>query len=280
MTTPLKIDHVTIAGSDLALLEQAFAAAGLPAEYGGPHSNGVTHMALLGFEDGSYIELISFLGVGAAETIFWSEQIAANGGPCAWAVESDNVGVEAARLAALGITVKGPVYMYRRRPDGALVEWDLAFPGDHSAGATLPFLIKDITPREWRVRPSAGLAGRLTGVAMVILGVENLADSIDLFRRVYGWSAPQFKEDTTFQARLAHFAGTPVTLAAPLAPNDWLAERLARFGPSPCAYLLGTPDFEAACCDFELMPAPAPFGRSVGWFDPAKLQGIKLGVIA
>lgn len=280
MAATLKIDHVTIAGSDLAVLEQAFVAAGLPTEYGGPHSNGVTHMALLGFEDGSYIELISFLVPGATETIFWGEQIAGNGGPCAWAVESDNVGVEAARLAALGVPVKGPVYMYRRRPDGALVEWNLAFPGDQPAGATLPFLIKDITPREWRVRPSAGVAGRLTGVAMVVLGVENLADSIDLFRRVYDWSVPQFKEDTVFQARLAHFAGTPVTLAAPLAKDDWLAERLARFGPSPCAYLLGTPDFEAACRDFELMSAPDWFGRSVGWFDPAKLQGVKLGVIA
>lgn len=280
MTTTLKIDHVTIAGSDLALLEQAFAAAGLPTEYGGPHSNGVTHMALLGFEDGSYIELISFLGPGAKETIFWGEQIAGNGGPCAWAVESDDVGAEAARLAALGITVNGPVYMHRRRPDGVLVEWDLAFLGDQPAGATLPFLIKDITPREWRVRPSVSIAGRLTGVAMVILGVENLADSIDLFRRVYGWSVPQFKEDSAFQARLAHFAGTPVTLAAPLAQDDWLAERLARFGPSPCAYLLGTPDFETACRDFELISAPAWFGRSAAWFDPAKLQEIKLGVIA
>jgi hypothetical protein len=170
--------------------------------------------------------------------------------------------------------------MHRRRPAGDLVEWDLAFPGDQPAGAMLPFLIKDITPREWRVRPSAGVAGRLTGVTMVFLGVENLADSIDLFRRVYGWSVPQFKEDPAFQARLAHFAGTPVTLAAPLAKGDWLAERLARFGPSPCAYLLGTPIFEAACRDFELMSAPDWFGRSVGWFDPAQLQGIKLGVIA
>lgn len=280
MTTTLKIDHVTIAGSSLAALEQSFAAAGLPPTYGGPHSNGVTQMALLGFEDGSYLELISFLGPGDPNTIFWGEQIAGNGGPCAWAVESDNVGVEAARLVALGLTVKGPTYMYRRHPDGALVEWDLAFPGDQPAGATLPFFIKDITPREWRVRPSAAVAGRLTGVAMVILGVAKLTDSIDLFRRVYGWSAPQLQEDTAFAAQLAHFTGTPVTLAAPLAHGDWLAERLARFGPSPCAYLLGTPDFEAACRDFALIPAPAWFGRTVGWFNPTKLQGVKLGVIA
>jgi hypothetical protein len=140
-------------------------------------------MALLGFEDGSYIELISSVEPDPTETIFWSQQIAGNGGPCAWAIQSDDVAAEAARLAAAGIGVKGPVYMHRRRPDGVLVEWDLAFLGDLAAGATLPFIIKDITPREWRVQPSPGVAGRLTGVAMVILGIENLADTIELFRR-------------------------------------------------------------------------------------------------
>jgi hypothetical protein len=170
--------------------------------------------------------------------------------------------------------------MHRRRPDGRLVEWDLAFLGDHPAGASLPFIIKDITPRDWRVQPSASVAGRLTGMAMVILGVKSLADTIELFRQVYGWSAPQFKEEPLFGARLAHFAGTPVTLAAPLAAGDWLSDRLARFGPSPCAYLVGATDFEAAKRDFQLTSSLVWFGREVAWFDPAKLNGVKLGVIA
>ena len=63
---PLKIDHVTLAGSDLKALEQVFALAGLATDYGGPHSNGITHMSLLGFDDGSYIELISTLEPGQA----------------------------------------------------------------------------------------------------------------------------------------------------------------------------------------------------------------------
>jgi len=280
MPTTLTIDHVTIAGPALAPLEQAFAGVGLVTDYGGPHSNGVTHMALLGFADGSYIELISSLEPGLKETIFWGEQIAGNGGPCAWAIQSDDVAAEAVRLEALGVTVKGPEYMHRRRPDGLLVEWDLAFLGDEGAGATLPFMIKDITPREWRVQPSASVAGRLSGVAQVILGVAYLADSIDLFRRVYGWSAPQLRDDSAFQARLAHFAGTPVTLAASLVKDDWLAVRLARFGPSPCAYLLGTNDFETAKLSFGLISPADWFGRPVAWFDPGRLNGVKLGVIA
>ena len=126
----LKIDHVTIAGSTLARLEQAFANVGLVTDYGGPHSNGVTHMALLGFDDGSYIELISTMEAGRKDTDFWGEHIVQDGGPCAWAVYVEDVAAEAARVAQQGVTVSGPHYMNRSRPDGQLVEWELAFLGE------------------------------------------------------------------------------------------------------------------------------------------------------
>ncbi|MDM8530587.1 hypothetical protein QUF63_05400 [Anaerolineales bacterium HSG25] len=32
-------------------------------------------------------------------------------------------------------------------------------------------------------------------------------------------------------------------VTAPHQPDSWLAQRLARFGPLPCAYLLGASDF-------------------------------------
>jgi hypothetical protein len=275
----LKIDHVTLAGPALAPMEQAFVNLGLAPTYGGPHSNGVTHMALLGLADGSYLELISSLESGLKDTVFWGTFIAGNGGPCAWAVQVDDIKAEAARFAALGVPVTGPAYYYRRRPDGQQIEWYLAFLGDHGAGATLPFLIQDITPREWRVLPSASAQGWLTGVASVILGVAELEPAIKLFRHVYGWPAPQLNEDPILKAKLAYFAGTPVTLAAPQVPGNWLAERLARFGESPCAYLLAVTDFAASCRHFGLAPPVKWFGHRVAWFDPAKLDGVYLGLI-
>jgi hypothetical protein len=242
-------------------------------------------MSLLGFDDGSYIELISVMKAGQKETAFWGEHIAGNGGPCAWAVYVDDVATEATRLTKLGVTVKGPFYYNRRRPDGILVEWDLAFLGDKGAGATLPFIIKDITPRELRVRPSASVTGTggqpalLSGVDTVILGVENLQATITLFQQVYGWSAPQIKEKAEFGARLAKFAETPVTLAASLAGHTWLAEQLDRFDESPCAYLIRASHFESACQRFELSQPTAWFGQQVAWFNPDKLNGVKLGII-
>ncbi len=237
-------------------------------------------MALLSFADGSYIELISTLEAGQTSPL-WHAHIAGDGGPCAWAVEVGDVAAEAARLAALGVPVRGPLYLNRRRPDGVLVEWDLAFLGDREPGATLPFLIKDRTPREWRVPPSTRAAeAGLRGVAMVVLGVEHLARSVDLFRRVYGWPAPQLDEDAGLGARLAHFSGTPVTLAAALTESGWLAGRLAQFGESPCAFLLGAADMDAMAQRFPLTGAGVWFGRRVMWFDPARVNGIRLGLVA
>jgi hypothetical protein len=274
----LKIDHVTLAGTDLKVLEQVLARAGLATDYGGPHSNGITHMSLLGFDDGSYIELISTLEPGQAAP-WWDAHIQGNGGPCAWAVEAGDVAAEAARIAALGIPVRGPNAMTRQRPDGVLVEWDLAFVGDKQPGATLPFLIRDRTPREWRVRPSASVTGTdLTGVAMVVLGVHDLERAADLFRRVYGWPAPVTKDDVNF-GRLAHFPGTPVSLAAPLHPNDFLAERLRRFDESPCAFLIGTFNLHAASNRLRLGTVSSWFDRQVFWFDAPRRHRILLGLI-
>lgn len=276
----LTIDHVTIAGPQLGPLEDAFARLGLATDYGGSHSNGVTHMALLGFVDDSYIELISSIEPGRKDTAFWGEHIAGNGGPCAWAVQVADVAAEVKRVAALGITVTQPAYYQRQRPDGQRVEWDLAFLGDKDAGATLPFIIKDITPREVRVRPSASVAnGPLTGIAKVILGVADLVAAIRLFERAYGWSSPEISEIQPFGVKLAHFSDTPVILATPLPQNSWLWARLQRFGDSPGAYLIGTNDFEKAGQTFQLIEDDSWFGHQLAWFDPAQLNGVRLGVI-
>lgn len=278
----LKIDHVTIAGPRLEVMQSAFAGLGFATDYGGPHSNGITHMALLGFRDGSYIELISSLEPGRMDPAFWGHHIVGNGGPCAWAVQVADVAAEAARLSSIGITVVGPAYYNRQRPDGQVVEWDLAFVGDKGAGATLPFIIKDITSRELRVRPSASVAaGPLWGVAAVVLGVQDLVSATALFQRACGWAAPQQSEAPTFGAQLTHFDGTPVILAQPLAPDNWLARRLAHFDDSPCAYLLGSDDWTAVQKNFGATLAEEDewFGRRLAWFDPDKLAGQRLGVI-
>ena len=278
--TKTKIDHVTIAGSRLDTLQRAFAKAGLATDYGGPHSNDITHMALLGFDDGSYIELISTLEPGQ-HSPWWDVHIRDDGGPCAWALEVDDVAAEASRVAGFGIAVKGPTYYARERPDGVRIEWDLAILGDQGMGALLPFIIKDRTPRELRVSPSASVTGTaLTGVALVVIVVPATESASALFQRVYELPAPVISEWHGLGGKIAHFPGQPFVLAAPLASDNWLAQRLARFGVSPCAFLIGTKDIKDSMRRLPLTVPEHAFGREVCWFRDPFLYRYRLGLVA
>jgi hypothetical protein len=160
-------------------MQQAFAEVGLKTDYGGPHANGVTHMVLLGFEDGSYLELIAPQRAYAVEGSDWAKFMAADDGACAWAVAVADVRCEVARLKGSGVKVEGPFPGSRKRPDGAVLEWQTARVGTGTPGATLPFLIQDKTPRGLRAQPSASVKGSgLKGIAMVVLGVRDLDAAI------------------------------------------------------------------------------------------------------
>ena len=235
----MKIDHVSIGGSDLGVLQNLFASSGMATEYGGPHSSGHTHMSLLGFRDGSYVELISTVKPEIVSSS-WRRQIEKDGGPCAWCVEQANIAQEVEKAKRLGIPATGPIDYTRKRPDGVLVEWELGFLGDGEAGSTLPFIIKDKTPRDFRVRPSASVSGAgapLRGVGSVVLAVQDLGAATALFRKLYGWYEPKTNVEILEGATLARFDDTPVTLAAP-SGQGWFSERLGAFGPSPFAFLL------------------------------------------
>jgi hypothetical protein len=280
----MKIDHVSIAWSDLAFLQTSYEKIGLETDYGGVHSNGVTHMAILGFNDGSYIELISVVNPGQPSPS-WGKQIAQNGGPCAWAVEVEDLDAEVERINKLGIRTIGPDDYHRRRPDEVLVEWQLAFLGDEEPGATLPFLIKDRTPRDYRVKPSGSVSStELVGVDQVIIGVRYLENAIKLFQRVYGWKEPLRSDglEGIFEGvQLAGFENSPVTLASPKDERSWLGRRLEQFGNSPCSFLIGSKSLMETRDRYHLVDTQEWIDKKkeIAWIPSSKLGGIRLGFI-
>jgi len=278
----LKVDHATICGSALAPMESAFAEAGLQTEYGGPHATGGTHMALLGFEDGSYLELIAPKGSGSSVTESpWGKAMAGDAGPCAWAAGTSHIGRDVSRLASLHVPTRAPEPGSRAKPDGTVIRWKTATVGKGVRGATLPFLIEDETARELRVRPSASSAAAgLTGIRIVVIGVKRLEPAIAQFRKAWGWGPPRIADDAALAVRLASFPGEPVMLAQPLSrKGSSVAYRLQRFGAGPVAIVLGTRDFDAAKKRFALQSPGVWFGKSIAWFPPNRLRGARIGVI-
>ncbi|MGD0509637.1 MAG: VOC family protein [Terriglobales bacterium] len=274
----LELDHVSICGSNLDALSQAFAGVGLNPDLGGPHGNGITQMASIGFDDASYIELIAPIKPGATAGSNWARYLSEDAVTCAWAVGTNVLLQEVDRLKNAGIAVKAPESGSRKRPDGMSIEWKTADVGPGTPGSTLPFIIEDQTPRAWRVQTSDSVKGApVYGVENVVLGVNNLDAAIALFRKAYGWADPLIETQKDF-GKLAYFPGEPVILAAP-SGGGWLSDRLAKYGETPVAYLLGTRDFAGATRKYRLSGNKTWFGQKVAWFDPGRLKGVRLGVI-
>lgn len=270
----LTVDHVTVAGRDLDVLSRAFADIGLPATYGGKHSNGATHMSIVGFPDGSYVELISTIE-SATQSPWWHEPIYGDGGPCAWAVAVDDIEMASERLRARGVSVDGPHTYEREQEDGTLIKWDLAFLGEGNPGATLPFYICDRTPRKLRVE-STGDPSPVIGVDTVVLGVSELDATIKQFEAAFSLDSPKRGSLDHLDADVAVFPNAPVALARPR--NDsWLADRLDRFGPLPAAYLLRIESGSKSA--FDTVPDDLA-GREVGWIPLTEPVGQRyLGVV-
>ncbi|MGA2134117.1 MAG: VOC family protein [Bryobacteraceae bacterium] len=271
----LKVDHVTVAGSDLKKLQASLAGAGIETVYGGPHSNGATEMALVSFPDGSYLELIApqpHADAHALTAHTWVKFMKEDAGPCAWAVRAADVAAEAKRLLAAGIAVTPPLRNGRLRPDGVRLDWETAQVGTEPNGTFFPFLIHDFTPREQRAFPQGKPSNKdFAGVTKVVIAVHDLEAAIKQYRQAYELPAAIKQVDTAFGAHLAILGAAPVVLAQPLTQDGWLAQRLAQFGEGPCAFVLS---------QRRGRPQPASetrwFGVKISWFD-AKALGWRLG---
>jgi len=266
----LKIDHVTVAGKDLKAMQATLAALGIPSEYGGPHSNHATEMALTSFPDGSYLELIAIqpnADPAAVAAHYWSKRMQNDAGPTAWAVRPGDLAVEVKRLQAARVAVTSPARAGRARPDGVRLEWETANVGQGPNGLFFPFLIRDFTPRELRAYPSGKpTTADFSGVARVVIAVRDLQASVKRYREAYGLPAPIQQEDSVFDARLASFAGTPVVLATPLDAISWLAARLDKIGEGPCAFILRARNAKS----YRVTSKATWSGAAISWLDTGK----------
>lgn len=269
----LKVDHVTVAGRNLATLQKAFDAAGIACEFGGKHTNNMTEMAIASLPDGSYLELIAAQTGADVAKHDWGRFIEKDAGVCAWAVSVPDIASEAKRLKSAGIEIK-PVAGGRQRPDGVALKWTNAGVGPGPHGSYFPFLIQDDTPRERRVFPHGQPSVKgMGGVALVAIAVHDLADAVKKWRSAFGLPEPQMQTDPGLKAKLAWFSGTPVVLAAGDA-GSWLADRVAQFGDAPFAVILhGRQAPRQARGDRSQW-----FGKSLVWFDSASLNGARVGV--
>jgi hypothetical protein len=171
-----QLDHVVLVVLDLERAIAEWRGRGFIVTPGGEHAGGLTHNALVGFTDGSYVELIAFHDVAAARGRHQWQPIAERGGGWAdFALLSDDLVRDATTLGAL--VAKQPEDDGRTRPDGVALKWRTA-----RLTAPLPFLIEDVSDRELRV-PSGVAAAHANGIAGIVRVVVGSTDPIALRAR-------------------------------------------------------------------------------------------------
>ena len=190
-------------------MQARLAALGIPSEFGGPHSNHATQMALTSFPDGSYLELIALQDKPDEKAVaahYWSRSRSAamrvrRRGRCG----RTDTQAEVKRLRAAGIEVTLQ-RSGRERPDGTRLEWEASPVGPGPNGVFFPFLIHDFTAREARAFPKGRPATRdFSGIKRVVIAVRDLKAAIARYRQAYGLPEPLEQEDASFGARLAWF---------------------------------------------------------------------------
>ena len=181
------LDHVVIGFHDLERAVSEYRSQGFTVTPGGRHPAPRTSSnALVIFEDGSYLELISWSPPNAAER--WSNVLQQHGeGYLDFALLPEDVPRAIAEAKARGLQLNGPMDGRRVRPDGREIKWQTARP----ATFDLPFLCGDVTPREWRVPEGECRrhANRVRGIRTVIVAVADRDISAGRYAALLGTPA-------------------------------------------------------------------------------------------
>ncbi|HEV8656153.1 MAG TPA: VOC family protein [Candidatus Limnocylindria bacterium] len=181
------LDHVALVVLDLDAAVAEHRSRGFTVIPGGEHATGLTHNALVGFQDDSYLELVAFHDLSAARGKHsWAPVAERGGGWADFALLSDDVFGD---VAALGdLVARPPEDGGRTRPDGVAVAWRVA-----RVVQPLPFLIEDLTARELRVPGGAAAkhANGTTGIERVILGATDPARVAERYARLRERGAPE-----------------------------------------------------------------------------------------
>lgn len=236
----MRLDHVVIAVHDLATAIADYRSLGFNVQPGGRHSKSTSHNALIVFQDGAYFELIAWPQPDPAHR--WYDVLVKHGeGLMDFALLPDDVPGAIERARSRGLALDGPVDGGRFRPDGVELQWRTG----RQKTFDLPFLCRDITPRDGRV-PTGDVrrhANGATGVATVSVAVADLEASVARYRALLGDEAvepPVAMPGLGVRAAFARLAGTDLMLVAPSVDAQSspfvreLKERLETRGEGPC----------------------------------------------
>ncbi len=264
MTLPLRFDHAVILVNDLEQATSDYKALGFNVFYGGEHAGGLTHNALIVFQDGTYLELLApnspellkqIDATDHSNFLFMFERGEGFGG---YAILSENLEADVKGMEKRGLAVQLRPPGGRATPTGEELRWRSAM----LDGNMTPFFIQDDTPRHLRVTIDPKLRlqpNGVSGVAGIMIPYSDLNSGVNLYSTILG-SPPQQQDSMS-----ADFAldSVTITLVAPTTDDENLGDYLAKHGEAPYKLWLWT-----------------GIGEKAGELDSARTHGAQIELMA
>jgi catechol 2,3-dioxygenase-like lactoylglutathione lyase family enzyme len=225
------IDHFVVVVTDLEAAIKSYSALGFTVVRGGKHNIG-THNALIAFADGSYIELIAFLAPVAGHP--WYDAMSKRGGMVDFCAQTDDLEADVATFRRAGIAISDPNGMTRDRPDGYRLSWVLSIP-NAPFNASVPFLIKDETPRDERVPRERTHRNGVSGLANLTVAVADAAKVAGWYRTITASEGIAIEDRDLDAAGTRFLLGSHLLhIVSPRSPDGPLAEFLRTRNAGPC----------------------------------------------
>jgi len=173
------IDHIVIAVHDLDKAIDTYRNLGFTVVEGGRHPVG-SYNALIGFQDGSYVEIIAFYEESPNHA-WWDLLHKRGGGLVDFCMQTNDIRADYQQFKDLGVEMTDIVDLGRARPDGYYLEWI----NNKTLGkyqGIVPFIIEDKTPREERLPKETVHDNGVTGIHTLTL----ISRDITLPKQVMG----------------------------------------------------------------------------------------------
>ena len=227
------IDHIVIAVPSLERAIETYRNLGFSVVEGGRHPYG-SYNALVGFADGSYIEVLSFYEDSPAHP-WWALLQERGGGLVDFCMATDDIRGDLDALRAQGVDCGDLTEGGRARPDGYQVRWLNNKVGGGWQGL-IPFLIEDLTPRDERLPTVRAHANGVSGINTIALATDDVGPPAAVMAALLGI------EDQPVVAPFAGASGLRFDLGgqaldylAPSSAEGLLAAHLAGNRPVPYA---------------------------------------------
>ncbi|MCY4539416.1 MAG: VOC family protein [Chloroflexi bacterium] len=227
----LGIDHIVIAARALDSAMATYRRLGFSVVAGGAHPYG-SHNALIGFEDGSYIELLGFYVESPAHP-WWDLLHKRGGGLIDFCLATDGIRADLAAFRAAGVAAGDLTEGGRLRPDGYAVKWINNKVGGEFQGL-MPFIIEDVTPRAQRLPSETAQANGATGIHCLSLATEDAGRCAAIMGAVLGQDGQPIMDDELGASGMRFEVGSHVLeYLAPRDSSSPLHAHLAKKAPAP-----------------------------------------------